>query len=243
VLTPRLKNSRRAHSILEVSLGKYMEQSELVGLTDIVLRIIPALLCISFHEVSHGFIANLLGDRTAKEQGRLTLNPINHIDPIWLLIIIFFGFGWAKPVPVNMMNFKNPKQGMAISALAGPISNIVLAIFVLFVYGALYPFLSSSDTGNAVLTLISTTAYLSIALGIFNLIPIPPLDGSKVLFSIVSDETYYKLMRYERYGMILLLIVVASGLLGSPLTTAVTYVYDKLFVVATAAYNLFQNFV
>ena len=212
------------------------------GLMDIILRIIPALLCISFHEVSHGFIANLLGDRTAKEQGRLTLNPIRHIDPIGLLMMIIFGFGWAKPVPINMMNFKNPKKGMAVSALAGPVSNLILAIFVLFIYGALHPFLYGSVAGNTVLTLIRTTAYLSIALGIFNLIPIPPLDGSKVLFSIVSDETYYKLMRYERYGMILLLVVLASGIIGSPLTTAVSYVYDKLSVIATAAYSLFQNF-
>ncbi len=207
-------------------------------LTDILISIIPALICITIHELSHGYVAYRLGDNTAKIQGRLTLNPIKHIDIFGLIAMVVFRFGWAKPVPVDMRNFKNPKRGMAITALAGPISNFVLTAVIMFIYGLLYKSLVKSSFGNNVLYVIVTTAYLSTALGIFNLIPIPPLDGSKVLFSLISDRAYYKLMRYERYGMIVLILVLSSGIISDPLRSATSSVLGFLSHIADFASKL-----
>lgn len=203
-----------------------------------VMSVIPALICISFHEMCHGAAAYLLGDDTARKQGRLSMNPLRHIDPVGLLMLIIFKFGWAKPVSVDMRRFRHPKRGMALTALAGPVSNLVLAAVVLFLYGLLYKSLNGGEWGDRILTLLELTAWLSIGLGIFNLIPIPPLDGSKVLFALLPDSVYLKLMRYERYGMIIILALVLLGVVGDPLTDASAYVYDKLFHAAQWAYDL-----
>ena len=203
-------------------------------LTDMLLAVIPALICITLHELSHGFVAYKLGDNTAKNMGRLTLNPIKHIDIFGLIMMVVFKFGWAKPVPVNMRNFKNPKRDMAITALAGPLSNVLICCVVLFIYGLVYlPCnLAGTEFAASLLYAVYITAYLSIALAIFNIIPIPPLDGSKVLFSLMSDEGYMKLMRYERYGMLLLLALIVTDALGNPLYAATEFVFDKLFIFA-----------
>ena len=204
----------------------------------ILLGLIPSLLCITLHELSHGFVAYKLGDDTAKSRGRLTLNPLKHLDVLGLLMMVVFRFGWAKPVPVNMYRFQNPKRGMAITALAGPVSNVLLAIVFLFLYGVLFLPLKGS---GIVLQMIYLTAYISIAFAIFNIIPISPLDGSKVLFSLLPSEQYDKLMHYERYGMLLLLVVVATGVLGKPLTAVTGAVFDKLFVFAEWGYELISR--
>ena len=199
---------------------------------EMLCSVIPALICITLHELSHGYVAYLLGDNTAKQRGRLTLNPIKHIDLLGLVMMVAFKFGWAKPVPVNMMNFKNPKRGMAITAIAGPLSNVIIACVFAFLYGLFFPVLYRSGTELSILVLrtLYLTAYLSLALAVFNVIPIPPLDGSKVLFSLMSDSAYYKLMRYERYGMIILLLVVASGILGNPLQTVTGSLFEGILV-------------
>jgi Zn-dependent protease len=138
-----------------------------------------------------------------------------------------------------MYNFKNPKRGMAVTALAGPVSNLLIAIIFLFLYGILYlPMNAGSTFVQEILSMVETTAYLSIGLAVFNIIPIPPLDGSKVLFSVLSDNNYYKLMRYERYGMLALLVLVSTGVLGKPLDSAITYVYDKMFFIAQFGYDI-----
>ena len=210
----------------------------------IVMNILPSLLCITLHELSHGYVACRLGDMTAKDAGRLTLNPIKHIDIMGLLMMVVFRFGWAKPVPVNMYRFKNPKKGMALTALAGPACNFLLAGVFLFLYGLLfYPLHTGGTVAETVLQLIYTTAYLSLSLAVFNLIPIPPLDGSKVLFSLIPDESYFKLMRYERYGMILLLVLVSTKVLGGPLSAATSWLFDKLFVLAELGFRLVTHFV
>ena len=210
----------------------------------IVMNILPSLLCITLHELSHGYVACRLGDTTAKDAGRLTLNPIKHIDIMGLLMMVVFRFGWAKPVPVNMYRFKNPKKGMALTALAGPACNFLLAGVFLFLYGLLfYPLHTGGTVAETVLQLIYTTAYLSLSLAVFNLIPIPPLDGSKVLFSLIPDESYFKLMRYERYGMILLLVLVSTKVLGGPLSAATSWLFDKLFVLAELGFRLVTHFV
>ena len=206
-------------------------------LTDILVSVLPALICITFHETCHGLVAYKLGDPTAKRAGRLSLNPLKHIDWMGLAMMVVFHFGWAKPVPVNMLNFKNPKRGMAITALAGPVSNLLLAIVALALYGPLY-ICSALGYGGAVVSFLAqtvgTTAYLSLALAVFNLIPVPPLDGSKVLFSALSDRAYWKLMHYERYGMIVMILLVATGVLGTPLSNATAAVFEWLFPIAQA---------
>lgn len=208
-------------------------------LANILISVIPALICITFHEVSHGFVAYKLGDNTAKDTGRLTLNPIKHIDIFGLFMMVVFKFGWAKPVPINMNNFKNPKGGMAITALAGPMSNVLLAAVVLLIYGFLYVPLSGAGAfGTVMAQMILTTAYLSCALAVFNIIPISPLDGSKVLFSFLPEKAYYTLMRYEFFGMILLFFLVWRGVFSKFLVGCTDGLYNWLGVIADWAYSL-----
>ena len=196
------------------------------SLESILLRVAAVFLCLTIHETCHGLAAYALGDPTAKRAHRLSLNPLRHIDWLGLIMMVVAGFGWAKPVPVNPNYFKKPKQGMALTALAGPVSNFVLALLALLCarlvyhqYGALWDF---------IFDLLLTTAYLSVGLGLFNLIPISPLDGSKVLFAFLPDSAYEKLMRYEKYGMIALLILVWLGVGDNVLSTAIYNVYAAM---------------
>jgi Zn-dependent protease len=190
--------------------------------------------------MSHGLAAYFLGDKTAQQQKRISLNPLRHIDPIGLLMLIVFRFGWAKPVSVDMRNFKNPKRGMALSALAGPVSNILLSCLLFFIIGLLFRALytQTGSAGNLLLEFLDMTARLSIFLGVFNLIPIPPLDGSKVLFAFLPDSAYAKLMAYERYGMFLLIALMLSGVLGGPLNRLFAVMLNWLNVFTQAGYSL-----
>ena len=210
-------------------------------LLDIALSVLPALICITLHECAHGWVAYRLGDDTAKRMGRLTINPLKHIDIIGLAMMVLFRFGWAKPVPVDMRKFKNPKRDMAVTAAAGPLMNVILCLAALFLYGLTAP--GAFYRGGALYYLnegLYLTAYLSLALALFNIIPIPPLDGSKVLYSFISDRAYMQLMRYERYGMIALLaLIVLSDLSGlDPLSRATGWVFEKLFVFADWGFAL-----
>ena len=200
-------------------------------LTDMVLSVIPALICITVHEFCHGLSAYMLGDNTAKNMGRLTLNPLRHLDVMGLLMMAVFKFGWAKPVPVNPRNFKDEKRGMVITALAGPLSNIVLAALMMVLYGILWRVFGPRT--YIPFETILTTAYLSTALAIFNLLPIPPLDGSKVFFGLLlSDDRYSDLLRYEQYGKVLLLLLVWRGVINRPLSAATAFVFEKLTRIA-----------
>ena len=206
-----------------------------------LLMIVPALICITFHELAHGFTAYRLGDRTAKDMGRLTLNPIKHIDPIGLIMLMIFRFGWAKPVPVNMYNFRNPKWFMAVTAFAGPLSNIILAMIVMFIYGLVFTALGgiyAQGTGAVVRDIFENTVYISIALAVFNLMPIPPLDGSKVLFSLLSEEVYYKILRYERYGIILLIIVLNTAVFRNTIGRLTSTLFSSFLVIWEVSYRL-----
>ena len=210
-------------------------------LLDIALSVLPALICITLHECAHGWAAYRLGDDTAKRMGRLTLDPLKHIDIIGLAMMVLFRFGWAKPVPVDMRKFKNPKRDMAVTAAAGPLMNVMLCLAALFLYGLTAP--GAFYRGGALYYLnegLYLTAYLSLALALFNIIPIPPLDGSKVLYSFISDRAYMQLMRYERYGMIALLaLIVLSDFSGlDPLSRATGWVFEKLFVFADWGFAL-----
>ena len=204
----------------------------------ILLSLIPTLLCITLHELSHGLVAYKLGDTTAKDRGRLTLNPLKHLDPMGFLMMLLFHVGWAKPVPVNLSRFKDPKRDMALTALAGPVSNILITIVFLFLYGALYLPLSGSELGSYLLEMIELTCSLSLGLAVFNMIPVPPLDGSRVLSAVLSDEEYLKWMRFERYGSIIMLLLVATGVLGTPLRYLINLIYKGLFPVARGAFHL-----
>lgn len=175
--------------------------------------ILPAaFLTIVFHEIAHGYIACLLGDKTAKNSGRLTLNPIEHLDWLGLICMVFFGFGWAKPVPVNPYHFKKRKLGMVLVALAGPVSNILMAaISIICAFLSLLIEPTSSFLVNLeelLFTFFSMFAQLNVGLAVFNLIPVPPLDGSKVLFSLLPHNMYASVLRYEQYGMFALIILI-----------------------------------
>ena len=210
-------------------------------LENLLLQIIPALLCIMIHEICHGAAAYALGDRTAATQGRLSLNPLHHIDWFGLLMLAIFHFGWARPVSVDIRNFKHPKRDMALTALAGPASNFVLAALALFLFGLLFRSLNGKRVGTFMLDLLNNMAYLSVSLGLFNLIPFPPLDGSKVLFAFLPDRAYIQVMRMERYGMmvLILLVVCMNRLLPeSPVATASQAVYELFFHIAEFAYSL-----
>jgi len=221
-----------------MSFGEVMRNMDWLYLLDLLISVIPAVICITIHEMSHGLAAKLMGDDTAETQRRLSLNPLRHIDPAGLVMLVVFKIGWAKPVPVNMMRFKKPKAGMAITSLAGPVSNFVLAAILLFIRGIATIPLSKANWGLTVIELFDTTAYLSVCLGLFNLIPLPPMDGSKVLFSFLPDSLYMKLMRYERYGMIVIIIIMLTGIVDRPLNAVSYFVFDKLFVLARAGFDL-----
>ena len=198
--------------------------------------IIPAaFLTIVLHEMAHGFVAYLLGDRTAKNAGRLTLNPIKHIDILGLIAMIIFGFGWAKPVPVNPYYFKNRKSGMALTAFAGPASNIILAIIGLLIYKALLympmPLGAMAEVVYAFSVFIVTFITLNVGLAIFNLIPIPPLDGSKILNTILPERIYFKIMQYERYGFLVLYILLNIPIFDVGITLVRRYVMDALIFI------------
>lgn len=186
-----------------------------------------ALIALTLHEYAHGFTAYMLGDDTAKSMGRLSLNPIKHIDPFGALCMILFHFGWAKPVPIDPRNFKNPKRGFAITAIAGPLTNLILGFITTFIYVVCIN--TFKETGNAFVDnlLINTLLFLiyffsiNIGLGIFNLIPVPPFDGSRILNVILPQKWYFKVMQYERQ---IYLGVIAWLFFG-------TYVYNALISV------------
>ena len=156
------------------------------SLRDMVLRLVSVFLCLTVHETCHGLAALALGDPTAKRARRLSLNPLRHIDWFGLLMMITVGFGWAKPVPVNPNYFRKPKQGMAVTALAGPVSNLLLAVLFLGIGKVIYLYAPYSAGMNVFFEwCLFTVAPMSVGMGLFNLIPIPPLDGSKVLLSLI----------------------------------------------------------
>ena len=211
-------------------------------LTDALLSIIPALICITFHELSHGFVALKLGDTTAKDMGRLTLNPIKHIDIWGLIMMALFGFGWAKPVPVNPNNFKRPKRDMAITALAGPVSNILLAVVFSVLTAIVAMALGNFDSVRGfVLSLMLRMVVLSIGLAVFNMIPIPPLDGSKVLFAFLPDKAYAQLMRVERFGFIILFVILRTNVLDSTIGAATRWIMNLMYGIINLLLTLFTT--
>lgn len=199
-----------------------------------VLSAVAVLITLTVHEYAHGYAAYKLGDDTAKSCGRLTLNPIKHLDPFGAVCMVLFHIGWAKPVPINPRNFKNPKRDFAISSLAGPLSNIVMAFFGAFVYLLSFALLKNVKftseflfaLASNFLTFLFVFHSVNIGIAIFNLIPIPPLDGSRILNVVLPPQKYFSVMKYERYfyyGLLAWLLfgdVISSFLLSVPLIAA-----------------------
>ena len=211
-------------------LQELFQALDVVSLLDAVLRVAAVLLCLTVHETCHGLAAYALGDPTAKSMHRLSLNPLHHIDWFGLLMMFAAGFGWAKPVPVDPRYFKKPKEGMALTSLAGPVSNFLLAFLLIFISKMIYLYAPYTVVMDTVFTFcLYTAAPLSIGLGLFNLIPFPPLDGSKVVAVLLPDQAYLKLMRYERYGMLLLLALSLLGVSGGFISGAIMRVYEAMF--------------
>jgi Zn-dependent protease len=174
-----------------------------------ILLIIPLLYSIILHELAHGWVASKMGDSTAKWLGRLSLNPVKHLDPIGTLMLFFFGFGWAKPVPVNFNNLNDPRKGLILVSAAGIVANAILAFIALFLLRILNPI-----PFGAISTFLIYMAQINIMLAAFNLIPIPPLDGSKILMGFSSAQFQYTLARLEPYGFFIIIGLLYLGILN-----------------------------
>ncbi len=186
------------------------------------IMIPPLLLSLTLHEYAHGWVAWRLGDPTAKQLGRLSFNPISHLDPIGTIAFIFLNFGWAKPVPVIPRYFRNPIQGMCWVAAAGPAANLILAILSALLYKALFPLLIAGAQHAVIaktvaiplIGMLRASVWINLVLCIFNLLPVPPLDGSRILAGILPPKMAYGWAQLERYGFILLLLLMMSGVIG-----------------------------
>ncbi len=213
---------------------------------DMVVYIISALavvfLTMPIHEFAHAFVGVKLGDNTPRWQGRYTLNPFAHIDYFGALCIILFGFGWAKPVQINHNNLKKPKRDMAIVAAAGPISNLIvsfISLIIINVIMVIFRFSLSAVLGY-ILMFFSFIAQINVYLAVFNLIPVPPLDGSRILTAFLPYKYYYGIMRYERYIYIALIVVLYLGILDYPLSFLSNWVLSGLSYVAQLPFNMFS---
>ena len=212
-----------------------------------LITILPAvLLALTFHEVAHGYVAYKLGDPTAKAFGRLTLNPVKHLDPIGSVLMLLTGYGWAKPVPVNARYFKNPKKGMALVALAGPMTNLLLGLVSTFLYALTYVYFYESyclvnytgDTSIAnillytLIVFFGNFAMINVSYAIFNLFPVPPFDGSRIMLLFLPQKWYFAVMRYERVLMMIVLVGMATGILWTPIAAVIDLVFSAFIDLA-----------
>lgn len=209
---------------------------------NLLARVFIIFCVLPFHEYAHALIAQKFGDNTARLSGRLTINPLAHVDPFGALMIILAGFGFAKPVPVNMNNFKRGKrkQQMALVALAGPVSNLIMAFISMLIFAGIYYF---GDMSNSMLLYISLffqyACSINISLAVFNLLPIPPLDGSRILNAVIPDKYYYKLMQYERYIVLAVFFLIFTRVLDFPISFLSNMIYGGMIKIVETFYGLF----
>ncbi len=205
---------------------------------NLILTLPAVLLAISVHETAHGYAAYKMGDPTAKYSGRLSLNPLAHFDLIGFLCMLFFHFGWAKPVPINPDNFKDRKKGVILVSLAGPVSNLAMAIISAVILGivgqftgfaALFSNVTSLKGLNVLIVMLYYCIIINVGLMIFNLIPIPPLDGSRVLTEFLPGRIKYKFYRYERYSFLVLLLIIYTGILDPILNFFTNLILQPIF--------------
>ncbi len=210
--------------------------SLVIGLA-VRLFIIFAILPV--HEFAHGWMARKLGDNTARLQGRLTMNPLAHVDPMGALFIIFFGFGWARPVPVDPYNFKHRKRDMALTALAGPVSNVLVALLAAVLYYAVFLLLPYGAWMDQAFYFLWLFIGINISLAVFNLLPIPPLDGSRIFSAVLPDKWVFKMAQYEQYLFIGLFVLMFTGLLNPVTDFFQNYVTSGVLWVARLPFRLF----
>ena len=208
-----------------------------------ILILLPLrLLALVVHECSHGYISTKLGDPTPRLRGRLTLNPLVHLDLVGTILMLLTGFGWAKPVEVNPMYYKDRKKGMALVAFAGPFSNFLLAVVSLLIYCVFFVVAVYTDMSAGIVNIIGTvcsySAQINLCFMVFNLIPIPPLDGSRILGMFLSNKTYYTMMQFERYSMFIIMFLSLSGMLDSIIGGGVGLLYRGIANALTSIMNL-----
>ena len=185
---------------------------DLEGLLSLVIAVV---LAMSIHEMAHGLVSYWLGDPTAKMQGRISLNPFAHVDWLGVLCLLLFHFGWAKPVPIDASYYKDRKTGIIWTSFAGPLANFLLAFICVFIY--ILPQFVYSGIGSFIVSTLSTSATLNVGFGLFNLIPVPPLDGSKILFAFLPDEQYYRFIEGSPFFMLVLILLIYMNVLNVPL--------------------------
>lgn len=213
-----------------------------LDLSTLIYTIPAILISFSLHEYAHGYASSKFGDPTPKLEGRLTLNPLKHLDPLGALSLLLCGFGWAKPVHVDTRYYRDPKNDMVWTAFAGPLMNLAQALICLLLAVFLERTLLINGNGiNQIVfylcRLLSITSLIAIGLGVFNLIPIPPLDGSKILYGILPESLYYKLIQQERLLSVLLLVVLLSGVLNGPLMNVRNSIYDLFYQFANLVFG------
>jgi len=204
-------------------------------ITQLIILAPPLLFALTFHEFAHGYVAYRLGDPTAKNAGRLTLNPLKHLDPIGTIAFFFIKFGWAKPVPVNPAYFRNPRKDMLWVALAGPMTNLALALISAIITKTLW-FLASSLPYSAIAeailvplnAMLIASVWINLVLCIFNFLPIPPLDGSRILTGLLPQDLAISYMKIERYGFIIILVLAFSGVLSKVILPIIGYANSLL---------------
>ncbi len=222
------------------------------ALISVLLSLPVIVLSLCLHETAHGWVAYKLGDPTARNLGRLTLNPLKHLDPIGFIFMLLFGIGWAKPVPINTRHFKNPRVGMALSGIAGPVSNLLLGFLgmVLYVLTVVICIVAGVDPWAIVwikvlLLFLDALAFLNIALAVFNLIPVPPFDGSRFAYVFLPTKWYFKVMQYERYtGIVIMAIIFILSRIGyNPIGIVVGFIMDNTMNLLTFLATLLLNLI